>query len=90
MSKLFIHECGGNLGNMTNRIEISIPVDFALVIGNKSYRMQSDKDGNLLISLINGIDAEFISRQGNPVICLTQQYNTSDNWYESLKEDYGT
>jgi len=31
MSKLFIHECGGNLGNITDRIEISDPVDFALV-----------------------------------------------------------
>ena len=47
MSKLFIHECGGNLGNITDRIEISDPVDFALVVGNKSYRMQTDKRGNL-------------------------------------------
>jgi hypothetical protein len=90
MSKLFIHECGGNLGNMTNQIEISSPVDFALVVEDKSYRMQADRDGNLLVSLINGVDAKFVSSNGYPTICLTKNDVLSSDWYECLKDHYGT
>ena len=88
MSKIFVHECGGNLGNMTNQIEIIDPVDFALIVGTKSYRMHTDRDGNLLVSLINGVDAKFVISNGYSTICLTQKADTSLS-YEYLKENYG-
>lgn len=86
MSKLFIHECGGNLGNMTNEIVICEPVDFALVINNKSYRMQADRDGNLMVSLINGVDAKFIVDKCYPTIKLVSRESAID--YDYLKRNY--
>ena len=84
--KVWIHECGGNLSNMTNQINISEPIDFALVVGDKSYRMQTDRDGNLKVSLINGVDAKFVADGGYPTIKLTQKNKDSSNWYEHLKD----
>lgn len=84
--KVWIHECGGNLSNMTNRINISEPIDFALVVGDKSYRMQTDREGNLMVSLINGVDAKFTASNGYPTIKLTQRIKDSSDWYEHLKE----
>lgn len=86
MKKVFAYECGGNLGNVTTPININEPVDFALAVGNKSYRMQADKEGNLFISLINGVDVKFTSRNGYPTICLTQSMTDSDGWYDRLKD----
>jgi len=84
--KVWIHECGGNLSNMTNQINISEPIDFALVVGDKSYRMQTDRDGNLMISLINGVDARFTADKGYPTINLIQKHNVPDDWYGHLKD----
>lgn len=85
MKKIFVHECGGDLSNITTAIKISEPIDFALVVGNKSYRMHTDTEGNLLISLINGVNAKFTVRNGYPTICLTQDFLVPDDWYDNLK-----
>lgn len=87
MPKIFIHECGGDLGNMTSQIELPEPVDFGLNIGSKFYRMHTDKDGNLCVNLINGVDAKFITDRGYPTICLTQENDTASD-YEHLKSNY--
>ena len=83
--KVWIHECGGNLSNMTNQINISEPIDFALVVGDKSYRMQTDREGNLKVSLINGIEAKFGADSSYPTIKLVQNHKLPDNWYSNLK-----
>ena len=88
MKMIYVHECGGDLTNITTAINISKPIDFALVVGNKSYRMQTDREGNLLISLINGVDVKFTVSGLYPTIKLTQSNNVSDDWYNYLK-NYG-
>jgi hypothetical protein len=88
MKKVYVHECGGDLSNITSQISISEPIDFALVVGNKSYRMQTDREDNLMISLINGVDVKFTISSGYPTIKLTQSSNVSDDWYDYLK-NYG-
>ena len=84
--KIWLHECGGNLSNMTNQISISEPIDFALVIGDKSYRMQTDKEGNLMIHLINGVDVNFVAEGGYPTIKLVQSNKDSSDWYNHLNK----
>lgn len=85
MMKIWLHECGGDLSNMTNQITISKPIDFALVVGDKSYRMQTDREGNLMVSLINGVEAKFVTDCGYATIKLIQRDKDSSDWYEQLK-----
>ena len=56
--------------NKTSEIDVSQPYDFFLNVGEKRYRFSFDKDGNIQILLINGVDAKFVSDSGYPAIKL--------------------
>ncbi len=68
--KFYIEAAGGAEGK-TSEIEICQPYDFILNVEDKRYRFNFDKDGNIEILLINGVDAKITSRNGYPAIKLT-------------------
>lgn len=67
--KLYIEGAGGAEGK-TSEINIDLPYDFVLNVGEKRYRFSFDKNGNIEILLINGVDAKIKSVSGYPAIKL--------------------
>ena len=72
MKKVYVHECGGNLNNRSTEIEIP-NCDFALVVGDKSYRFEIDRDDNLILPLINGADCKITTYSNYPAVKLINQ-----------------
>lgn len=70
--KFYIEAAGGAEGK-TSEIDIPLPYDFILNVGNKRYRFDFDKDGNIQIALINGVDAKITTYMGYPAIKLTNR-----------------
>ena len=66
---IYIHECGGYLSNRSSSIDV-LYGDFALVVGDKSYRFQIDKNGNLILPLINGVDCKITTYSSYPAVKL--------------------
>lgn len=70
--KFFVEAAGGAEGK-TSEIDIPQPYEFVLNVGDKRYRFGFDKDGNIEILLINGVDAKITSRMNYPAIKLTHR-----------------
>ena len=64
-----VRAAGGAEGE-TSKIDIPQPYDFILDVGDKQYRFDFDKDGNIEILLINGVDARITSKMGYPAVKL--------------------
>lgn len=69
---IYVHECGGDLDNKSNEIQVPNG-DFALVVDGSRYRFQIDKNGDLILPLINGTDARITTHNGYPAIKLTSR-----------------
>lgn len=69
MTKIHVHGCGNDYGTTSNEIEIEHG-DFMLKVGDKNYRFQIDRDGNLNLRLINGSDCKIICDSGFPAVKL--------------------
>jgi hypothetical protein len=70
MAKIIIKECGTTDPNKT---EIDITTDdMGIYVDDKFYRFDIDKNGNLIIALINGVDAKITTTQygGYPAVKL--------------------
>ena len=72
--KLSVSGAGGFDGS-TGELEIPMPFDFILHVGDKRYRMDFDKDGNLTILLVNGLDMKVASVSNCPAIKLYDRYH---------------
>lgn len=70
--KFYVEAAGGAVGK-TSEIDIELPYDFILNVGDKRYRFQFDSEGNIEIALINGVDVKFVSRMNYPCIRLVHK-----------------
>lgn len=61
MSKLTLVQCGGEHKEVSMNVETN---DFCLEIGDRRFRFDIDKNGDISILLINGVDMKVISERG--------------------------
>lgn len=71
MVETYIYECGA-VDNRSSEVQITNR-DFAIAVGDKSYRFQIDRDGNLILPLINGVDCKITAYYGYPAVKLIDQ-----------------
>lgn len=64
----------GGANGKTSSINIDPPYDFILNVGDKKYRFTPDRYGNLILCLINGVDARITTMDGFPAIRLTNKW----------------
>lgn len=70
MSLITIQGCGSSEA-MEQKHSINVATDdFSIETKGNRYRFDVDKDGKLIVALINGVDIKIITCNGYPAICL--------------------